>query len=85
MIGGFYPEEGNMYSRNLKSKNCISYELLSPPFFLVTHHTIGESVTSLRHRQALDHLWSHPGKRAHQGHVCCVGQKFGCPKITDLM
>lgn len=49
-----------------------------------THHTIGEGVTSLRHRQALDHLGGHPGKRAHQGHVCCVGQELRRPEITDL-
>lgn len=58
--------------------------LLSPPSLLVTHHTVGESVTLFRHRQTLDHLRSHPGKRAHQGHVRCVGQELGCPKITDL-
>lgn len=50
----------------------------------MTHHTIGEGVTGLRHRQALDRLWGHPGKSAHQRHVCCVREEPRCPEITDL-
>lgn len=50
----------------------------------LTHHTKGEGVTGFRHGQTLDHLRSHPRKRAHQGHVCCVRQELRCPKITDL-
>lgn len=70
----------------LKNVVCAktSKNIYSLPLFLVTHHSKGERVTGLRHRQALDHLWCHPGKCAHQRHVCCVGQEPGCPKITDL-
>lgn len=50
----------------------------------VTHHAVGERVAGLGHRQTLDHLRSHPGKRAHQRHVCRVVQEPGCPEITDL-
>lgn len=58
-------------------------EAVRLPVF-VTHHAVRVCVAGFRHRQALDHLWSHPGERAHQGHVCCVGQEPGRPKITDL-
>lgn len=53
-----------------------------PP--LVTHHSVGECVAGLRHRQTLDDLWGHPGKRAHQRHVRRVGQEPGRSEITDL-
>lgn len=50
----------------------------------LTHHTKGEGVAGFRHGQTLDHLRSHPWKRAHQGHVRCVRQELRCPKVTDL-
>lgn len=57
---------------------------LFPLFLRITHHTIRKSVTGLRHRQALDDFWRHPGKCANQGHVCRVGQELRRPKITNL-
>lgn len=53
-------------------------------YVLVTYHAVGVGVTGLRHGQALDDFWGHPGERAYQGHVCGVGVEPGCPKITDL-
>lgn len=49
-----------------------------------THHSVGKGVAGLGHRQTLDDLWSHPGKRAHQRHVRGVGQEPGRSEITDL-
>lgn len=62
---------------NLKYKTCTGGGD-------VTHHAVGERVAGLGHRQTLDHLRSHPGKCAHQRHVCRVVQEPGCPEITDL-
>lgn len=53
-------------------------------YVLVTYHAVGVGVTGLRHGQALDDFWGHPGERAYQGHVCGVGVEPGRPKITDL-
>lgn len=49
-----------------------------------SHHAVGVGVAGLRDRQALDHLWGHPGEGAHQGHVCGVGHEPGRPEVTDL-
>lgn len=65
---------------NTKFKSIVSAILKGD----VTHHSVGERVAGLGHRQTLDDLRGHPGKRAHQRHVRRVGQEPGRPEITDL-